>query len=124
MPSHPTRPLSPHLQVYRPQLTSVLSILHRASGIIFVMSAWVFAWWLWALASGEADYQIAHWFFASWAGKLLLFVWTLCAFYHLCNGIRHLIWDVGYGFELSVAYLSGKIMLGATLGLTLLVWWL
>ena len=120
--SRPQRPLSPHLQVYRPQWTSVLSILHRGTGIIMAIGALLLAWWLWAVAAGPDGYRIAHGFFASWPGKLLLFAWTLCTFYHLCNGIRHLVWDAGHGFELSTAYLSGKIVVAASLGLTLLAW--
>ena len=118
----PARPLSPHLQVYRPQLTSVLSILHRGTGVIMTIGALLLAWWLWAVAGGPDGYRLAHGFFTSWAGKLLLFVWTLCTFYHLCNGIRHLAWDMGHGFELPTAYLSGKIVVAASLGLTLLAW--
>lgn len=121
--AHSERPLSPHLQVYKPQWTSVLSILHRASGVIIALSALLLVGWLGALAGGAPGYQIAHGFFTSWFGQLLLFLWTLCTFYHLCNGIRHLIWDAGVGLELSTAYLSGKIVLGATLGLTILAWW-
>ena len=116
------RPLSPHLQIYRPQLTSVLSILHRVTGIVIAVGALLLAWWLWAAASGPAEYQVAHQFFNSLPGKVLLFVWTLCTFYHLCNGIRHLVWDAGYGFELPAAYRSGKIVLGASVILTVAVW--
>lgn len=118
----PQRPLSPHLQIYRPQLTSVLSILHRGSGVALALGAVLLAWWLWAVAAGPGAYQLAHGFFSAWFGKALLFVWTLCTFYHLCNGIRHLLWDAGYGFELPAAYLSGKIVLVATVVLTALAW--
>ena len=100
----------------------MLSILHRGAGVIMAIGALLLAWWLWAVAGGPADYRIAHGFFASWPGQALLFAWTLCTFYHLCNGIRHLVWDAGYGFELSAAYLSGKIVVAASLGLTLLAW--
>ena len=120
--SSPQRPLSPHLQIYRPQLTSVLSILHRGAGIIMAIGALLLAWWLWAVADGPDGYRIARGFFAAWPGKALLFAWTLCTFYHLCNGIRHLLWDAGHGFELSTAYLSGKIVVATALGLTLLAW--
>ena len=116
------RPLSPHLQIYRPQLTSVLSILHRGTGVVLALGALLIAWWLWAVAGGAEAYGVAHGFFNAWFGKGLLFIWTLCTFYHLCNGVRHLVWDVGYGFELPAAYLSGKIMVGVSLGLTLLAW--
>jgi succinate dehydrogenase / fumarate reductase cytochrome b subunit len=116
------RPLSPHLQIYRPQWTSVLSIVHRGTGFIIAIGALLFAWWLWSITNGPDSYQAAHGFFNSWFGKLLLFVWTLCTFYHLCNGIRHLAWDVGYGFDLDQAWSSGKIVLGGSVVLTVLAW--
>ena len=116
------RPLSPHLQVYRPQLTSVLSIVHRATGIVIAAGALLIAWWFWSITGGPGSYQSAYGFINSFFGKLLLFFWTACTFYHLCNGIRHLVWDAGFGFELSEAYLSGKIVLVATMVLTLLAW--
>lgn len=122
-----TRPLSPHLQVYRPQWTSVLSILHRAAGVVMTGAMLFLAWWLWA-AAGDADgYATARGFFASAAGRLLLFVWTLCTFYHLCNGIRHLLWDAGFGLDLPTARASGVIVAAATLALTtiaMVLWWL
>ena len=100
----------------------MLSILHRGAGVLMAIGALLLVWWLWAVASGPDTYRIAHGFFASLPGKLLLLVWTLCTFYHLCNGIRHLLWDIGYGFDLPTALLSGKIVVAAALGLTLLAW--
>ena len=120
--TQPQRPLSPHLQIYRPQLTSVLSILHRGSGLILTLGALLLAWWLWCVAAGADAYRIAHAFFTSWLGESLLLVWMLCACYHLCNGIRHLLWDAGWGLQLPAAYLSGKIVVGASLVLTMLAW--
>ena len=120
--SNTNRPLSPHLQVYRPQLTSVLSILHRASGIILAIGAVLIAWWFWSVLSGPSAYSTAHGFFNSFFGVLLLLVWTLCTFYHLCNGIRHLIWDAGYALEIEQAYLAGKVVIGAAVFLTILAW--
>lgn len=72
--------------------------------------------------SGADGYQTAYGFFNGIVGKLLLFVWTLCMFYHLCNGIRHVVWDAGYALEISQAYLAGKIVVGAAIVLTLLAW--
>jgi len=118
----PQRPLSPHLQVYRPQWTSVLSILHRFAGVIIAIGALLLAWWLAALAIGGGAYEIARMFFASLPGKILLFIWTLCTFYHWCNGIRHLFWDIGWGFELPSAYRSGMGVVFATFALTALAW--
>lgn len=114
------RPLSPHLQIYRPQLTSVLSLLHRATGLILALGAVLVAWWFWSIMLGGDSYETAYGFFTSWFGWILLFLWTLCTFYHLCNGIRHLLWDAGLGLELDQAYLSGKIVIGATVVLTIL----
>lgn len=116
------RPLSPHLQVYRPQWTSVLSILHRGAGVVMAIGALLLTWWLWAVGGGDSGYQLAYGFFTSVFGKVLLFIWTLCSFYHLCNGIRHLLWDSGLGFELPVAYLSGKIAVAVALAMTITVW--
>ncbi len=116
------RPLSPHLQIYRPQLTSVLSILHRLAGVVMTVGALLLAWWLWSVASGPASYAVARGFFAAWYGMALMMVWTLATFYHLCNGIRHLAWDAGFGLELPAVYLSGKVVLAAAFALTALVW--
>ena len=124
MPNHRTsqRPLSPHLQIYRPQLTSVLSILHRIAGIILALGALLIAAWFCAVAGGEYSHDIARGFFAAWVGRGLLFGWTLCACYHLCNGIRHLLWDVGVGLELRAAYRSGAVAVAAAIGLCAAVW--
>lgn len=116
------RPLSPHLQVYKPQLTSVLSILHRATGIVIAIGAVVIALWLLGAALGKEAYECFRQGLGSPAGKGLLVIWTACTSYHLCNGIRHLFWDFGYGFELSSVYLSGKITVVAAVLLTAGVW--
>ncbi|MSO80331.1 MAG: succinate dehydrogenase, cytochrome b556 subunit [Alphaproteobacteria bacterium] len=116
------RPLSPHLQVYRPQLTSVLSILHRATGMALAAGMLLLVWWLVAAAAGPEAFAAVQWFNGSILGRLLLlgFTWALC--YHLCNGVRHLFWDAGYGFEIPDAYRSGWGAVVASSGLTLLVW--
>ncbi len=116
------RPLSPHLQVYRPQLTSVLSILHRATGIVIAAGALLIAWWLWAIMSGPESYHAVHRFFNSMIGCTVLILWTGCTFYHLCSGVRHLFWDAGIGFELSQVYLTGKLVVIGAVGLTGLAW--
>src|SRR5258708_16088954 len=87
------RPLSPHLQVYRWQLTSVMSILHRATGIALSLGAILLVWWLGAASDGPEPYAAVQRFLGSWIGLLLLFGWSLALFYHLCNGVRHLVWD-------------------------------
>jgi len=117
-----SRPLSPHLQVYRPQLTSVLSIAHRGTGIFLTLGTLLLVYWLLSIASGPEAYANARAFFGSWFGQLMLFAWTFALFYHLCNGIRHLFWDIGYGFELPTVYASGKAVLIGSAGLTLLAW--
>ena len=101
------RPLSPHLQVYRPQLTSVLSILHRATGIALSVGAIYLATWVIYAAASPRAYAVFQSFNTSIAGRIVLGGWLFCVFYHLCNGIRHLFWDAGYGFELKDAYRSG-----------------
>ena len=107
MTSQAQRPLSPHLQVYRPQLTSVLSILHRGTGVALSIGALALVAWLVAIASGPQIYSQALSIFGAVWFKLLIVGWTFCGFYHLGNGIRHLAWDVGWGFELPQAYASG-----------------
>ena len=107
MTSQAERPLSPHLQVYRPQLTSVLSILHRATGVALSAGAVALVLWLASIAGGVEAYTQAQSIFAAGWFKLLIAGWTFCGFYHLGNGIRHLAWDVGWGFELRQAYATG-----------------
>ena len=116
------RPLSPHLQVYKPQLTSILSILHRGSGVFLSLGTPLLVYWLWTVASGPASYIEAQEFFSSVLIQLFLFAWTAAFFYHFCNGIRHLFWDMGKGFELDSLYTSGYIVLGASSVLTILTW--
>ena len=116
------RPLSPHLQVYQPQLTAVLSITHRATGVALGVGAIVLVWWLVAAATGPEAYDNARDFLGSWIGLVLLLGWTFSLFYHLANGIRHLMWDTGYGLDLESAYRSGYAVLAATGALTVLAW--
>jgi succinate dehydrogenase / fumarate reductase cytochrome b subunit len=120
--SFPNRPVSPHLQVYRWQLTSVLSILHRAAGVALSVGAILLVAWLVAAAAGESAYSAMQRFLGSWLGLLLLFGWSAALFYHLCNGIRHLAWDTGYGFDLRTTYISGWLVVGGTIVLTAIAW--
>ena len=120
--SEQSRPLSPHLQVYRLELTSALSILHRMTGMFLSLGGVMLAFWLVTAAAGEAYYAWAQWFLGSWLGYALLAAWSFCLFYHLCNGIRHLFWDLGLGFELRTVYASGYVVVAASLGLTALAW--
>ena len=116
------RPLSPDLQIYRPQLTSVLSIPHRLTGVALSAGSPLLVFWLMMAAAGPQSYAALHGFLASWLGLALMLGWTFSLFYHLCNGIRHLFWDAGYGFELKDAYRSGWIVVAVSLIATLVSW--
>ncbi len=116
------RPLSPHLQVYRPQLTSVLSILHRITGVALAVGTLLLVWWLVAAAAGPAPFAAAQGFIGSTIGLILMVGWSFALFYHLCNGIRHLFWDAGLGFELTTVYRSGWAVVGAAAALTAIAW--
>lgn len=116
------RPLSPHLQVYKPQLTSVMSFSHRATGVALAVGMVLLAWWVIAASLGPDAFARARGFIGSWLGLLLLFGWSVALFYHLANGIRHLFWDAGYGYEITNAYRSGYAVLALTAALTLIAW--
>lgn len=115
-------PLSPHLQVYRPQLTSILSISHRITGVFLAAGTVMILYWLVAAASGPQAYAEAQHCLGAGLTQLVLFGWTFAFFYHLSNGIRHLLWDTGWGFELETAYKTGYIVVAAAVVLTLLTW--
>jgi len=116
------RPLSPHLQVYRPQITSVMSITHRATGVALAVGTLLLTYWLVAAASGPEAYAHAQSLLSSKLGLLFLFLWTWALFYHLSNGVRHLFWDAGYGFELETVDKTGKWVIIASVALTVLAW--
>lgn len=116
------RPLSPHLQVYKPQLTSMLSILHRGSGVFLMLGTPLLVCWLGSIAGGATAYQHFQGFAGHWFVTLLILGWTFSLFYHLCNGIRHLFWDVGRGFEIEDLYKSGWLVLIAAVVLTAATW--
>lgn len=116
------RPLSPHLQIYRPQLTSVLSISHRFTGAVLAVGFLVFVYWLAALAAGDVAYATALAALGAWPVRLLLFLASFAFFYHLANGIRHLWWDSGRGFEMAQVYASGWAVVIVASGLTLITW--
>ena len=116
------RPISPHLQIYRPQLTSVLSITHRATGVALAVGTLLLSYWLIALAGGPESYAAAQSLINSVLGQLVLVAFTFAVFYHLCNGIRHLFWDAGYGFELETAYASGRAVIVVSILLTFVCW--
>jgi len=114
------RPLSPHLQIYKPQLTSVLSVSHRATGLALSVGTLLLTWWLLAAASGPEAYLHAQAFLGSWFGVLLLAGWAYSLFFHLCNGVRHLLWDTGYGLDIATTYMTGWVVVAASACLTLL----
>jgi succinate dehydrogenase / fumarate reductase cytochrome b subunit len=116
------RPLSPHLQIYKPQLTSILSIIHRFTGIALTIGVLVFVSWIMAIALSEAAFMSVQLHFKSWYGQISLFGWSFCFFFHLCNGIRHLFWDAGLGLDLPQVYRSGWFVLYGSLSLTLGTW--
>ena len=119
------RPLSPHLQIYRFPLTVVLSITHRLTGALLALANVALVAWLIAVASDDGSmYETLHGWFASVAGQLLLIAWSAILYFHLCNGIRHLFWDAGYGFDLRTTDLTAVAALLATAVLTALTWWL
>lgn len=108
------RPLSPHLTIYKPQITSVLSIIHRITGIILSSSVLGIIVWLMALQQGRQTYYSHQQFYHHFFGKTIMLIWLGCFYYHLANGIRHLFWDMGYGFDLKTVYKSGFFVLGWT----------
>jgi len=116
------RPLSPHLQIYRLPLLALMSITHRITGVGLVVGLVALAAWLGAAASGPAAFAAVQSFFGSPIGYLLLFGWSVALFFHLGHGVRHLLWDSGWGFELPQAYASAKVSLGFTAVLTLVAW--
>lgn len=116
------RPLSPHLQIYRPQWTSVLSIMHRISGVALSVGTVLMVVWLAALARGESAFASTLAFFSHPVVTLALVAWTLALFYHLLNGIRHLCWDAGMLIDLGPARASGWVVVIVALVLTALVW--
>jgi succinate dehydrogenase / fumarate reductase cytochrome b subunit len=116
------RPLSPHLQVYKPQLSSGTSIFHRITGCALGAGTLLLTAWLVCAATSDAAFAAIQGFMGSWFGLLVLFGFTLALFYHFCNGIRHLAWDAGRGFELPAMHRSGWTVIAATVILTILFW--
>jgi succinate dehydrogenase / fumarate reductase cytochrome b subunit len=116
------RPLSPHLQIYKWQVQMVTSILHRATGIALAVGTLLVLWGLLALAGGEAGFGQFKTCVGSPLGMLLLFGWSWALFYHLCNGIRHLVQDTGAGYEIAQFVRSSWLSVIASIVLTVLVW--
>jgi succinate dehydrogenase / fumarate reductase cytochrome b subunit len=115
-------PLSPHIQIYRWYFTMALSIAHRATGIAMAVGLLLLAWWLLALAVGPESFGAVEALVDSWFGALVLFGYTPILFFHMGNGVRHLVWDVGYGFDPDVARQSGTAVLIFAGIMTVVVW--
>ena len=116
------RPLSPHLQIYKPQLTSVLSISNRVTGVGLAAGTLLLTWWLLAAAAGPESFAVVQGFLGSWLGYLILLGFSYALMFHLCNGVRHLFWDAGWGFELDTVYKSGWAVVIASAALTVIAW--
>jgi succinate dehydrogenase / fumarate reductase, cytochrome b subunit len=116
------RPLSPHLQIYRPMLTMMMSIVHRITGVANYAGMALIAWWLLAAASGPNGYAKFEWFAGSIIGRLILFGFTWSVIHHMLGGVRHLIWDVGRGFgPVEREWLAAANLVGS-IALTVLLW--
>lgn len=118
------RPLSPHLSIYKPQITSVLSIMHRISGVYLFIGLLVMIWWfiLSVYSAFKADVMKWSFFYENTIGIMMIVSWTFAFYYHLYNGIRHLLWDIGWGFELKTATRTGYLVLFLTILSTFLSW--
>jgi succinate dehydrogenase / fumarate reductase cytochrome b subunit len=116
------RPLSPHLQVYRPQLTSTLSIFHRITGVALAAGMVLLVAWLLAAGAGPGPFAVAQGLLGSWLGMVVLLGFSFALFFHLCNGVRHLFWDAGWGFELPQVYASGWSVVVVSILLTGAAW--
>lgn len=116
------RPTSPHLTIYRPQISSVLSIMHRLTGVWLSFGAALVVGWLYIVAYAPASYQMWHECFSSLLGQLVLMSWVFAFYFHLCSGIRHLFWDIGKGFKISQVNASGWMVVLASIVLTTLTW--
>jgi succinate dehydrogenase / fumarate reductase, cytochrome b subunit len=117
-----SRPLSPHLQIYRWPLSMMLSIGHRATGIALSVGALLLTWWLVAAAASDRAFDAVQWFLGSWIGILCLLGWSASLVFHLCSGLRHLAWDAGYGFEKPTYNKTGWTVVIATVVVSLVVW--
>jgi len=122
MPWNDQRPMSPHLQIYRLPLTALLSVLHRATGAALFLAMLIMVLVLLALASGEQYWIIMHNILSSWFGLIILMAMTFSLYYHLCNGIRHMIWDLGLAMEKNSLKKSGLLVLFSSVFLTLITW--
>ena len=115
-------PLSPHLTVYKWQITMLLSIAHRATGVFLSLGLLMLCYWLLAVAMGPQAYNVVSVHMQAWYGQVILILFTFSLYLHLCNGIRHLFWDTGYGFEINTSNMSGYAVVLVSIVLTVLTW--
>ena len=115
-------PLSPHLQIYRWHISSLLSIIHRISGVINLLALILIFFWSLSLSFGESNYELFLLIINSFFGKFILIGFTWSMSFHILSGIRHLVWDLGYGFEIKTANISGIIVIICSLVLTIIFW--
>ena len=120
--SNAGRPLSPHLQIYKRTLTMMMSIVHRATGVALYGGTILLVWWLLAAATSDAQFALVQSVFGSWIGLLVLFGFTWALIHHTLGGIRHLIWDVGHGFELKDVEMGARLTLASSIILTIALW--
>ena len=120
--SNTERPLSPHLSIYRWPITMTLSILHRITGVAMSVGLIALAYWIIAVAAGGANYDQAVTLMTSMLGRLCLIGWSFSFFLHLANGVRHLFWDVGRGFEITQANASAWFVVAFAIAMTSIFW--
>lgn len=118
----PPRPLSPHMQVWRWHVTMLTSILHRATGVALYGGALIAAGWAVALASGPEAYGVYMGLLGSWLGRVVMFGLTVSLFYHLANGIRHLVWDFGHGYDIKTANFTAVVVIAFAVVASVAVW--
>ena len=116
------RPLSPHLQIYKPMLTMMMSILHRLTGVALYFGVILLVWWFSAAAVSDAYFEMVQGFFGHWLGRLILFGFTWALVHHTLGGLRHLLWDTGRGFELKTVELLARANLAGSILITALLW--
>lgn len=116
------RPLSPHLQIYRPMLTMMMSIMHRITGVGLYFGMVLLVWWLTAASISDGYFDVVQGFFGHWFGRLLLFGFSWALIHHALGGLRHLLWDTGRGFDLSLIEWLARGNLAGSIVLTLLLW--
>ena len=117
-----SRPLSPHLQIYRWSWTMAMSIFHRATGTALYAGTLLLAVWLVAAASGKASFDTAQWLAASWVGRLVLFGYTFALMHHMVGGLRHFVWDLGHGYDAQQRMNMARLTLFVSAPLTVLIW--